>query len=104
MSKKTDSTIVISLKEISITTCLVTVLSSTSAYAANPELTQANENLQKIFNRMKEKYSAHDAQQAQLAAQTQAAKNVPDTAPTSQTFDADIADQGFIDGGDADKT
>ena len=89
MSKKSDKTTGIGIKEIAITSCLLTIFYPAAAVSAEPQLIQANENLQKIFKRMKEKYSAHDAQLAQLAAQTQAAKIAPDTATSSQTFDAE---------------
>lgn len=91
MSKKSDNTRVTGAKEIAITTCLLTILYPSVTIAADPKLTQANENLQKIFQRMKEKYAAHDAQQAQLAAQAQAAKINPAPTRSSQSFDADTA-------------
>ena len=89
MSKKSDKTTGIGIKEIAITSCLLTIFYPAAAVSAEPQLIQANENLQKIFKRMKEKYSAHDAQLARLAAQTQAAKIAPDTATSSQTFYAE---------------
>lgn len=88
MSKKSDETIVISARGIAITTCLLTIFYPSIALAANASLAQTNENLQKIFKSMKEKYAAHDALQAQLTAQAEAAKIHPGPTSSSQTFDA----------------
>lgn len=97
MSKKTDDSFVIGIKEKTITLCLLTVFYPSLAMAAEANLAQTNENLQKIFKSMKEKYAAHDAQQAQLAAQAQAAAiNLP-TVASSQTFDATATNTAVAD-------
>lgn len=97
MSKKTDETIVIRIREKAITICLLTAFYPSLAVSAEASLAQTNENLQKIFNSMKEKYAAHDAQQAQLLAQAQAAKINPEQTTPSQTFDAAAANATVAD-------
>lgn len=97
MSKKTDETIVIRFKEKAITICLLTCFYPSVALSADTNLAHANENLQKIFKSMKEKYAAHDAQQAQLAAQVEAAKINPSPTLPGQTFDATTANATVAD-------
>jgi hypothetical protein len=96
MGKKTTKTIVIDTKKFTLTTCFLTSFFPCTAFADTAKLTEVNNNLQSIFSRMKQKYAEHDAQQAQLAAQAEAARSLPSPASTSQTIDAPEADSTSV--------
>lgn len=87
MSKKSEKTTVVTFKHLAITTCLITTFLPSHASAAEPELAEVNNNLQAIFKRIKQKTAEHDAQQAELAAQAEAAKANTDSTSLSQTID-----------------
>lgn len=87
MRKKSGKTSVTHLKEIAVTTCLLTTFLPIASKTSATELNEVNNNLQSIFSRMKQKYAEHDAQQAQLAAQAEAVKLIPQSVSVSQTID-----------------
>lgn len=88
MGKKINKKTVRDVRGITITTCFLTSFVPCVTMADTAKLTEVNNNLQGIFSRMKQKYAEHDAQQAQLAAQAEATKLIPQSTSVSQTIDA----------------
>ncbi|WP_049630597.1 hypothetical protein [Cellvibrio sp. pealriver] len=88
MSDKTRHTSTLRVKGIALTSCFLTVLSQNSAIAAEASLNAINNDLQKIYARIQQKYAARDAQQREIAA---AAPTQPP--PDRQQFDASGASQ-----------
>jgi len=72
MGKKPNKTVVTHRKAIVTTTCFITAFLPLTTYAADSRLTEVNNNLQAIFNRIQQKYNAHNTQEAELAAQVKA--------------------------------
>ena len=94
MGKKPGKTVVRHRKAIVTTTCFITVLLPFTANAADPKLTEVSSNLQAIFNRIHQKYEAHDTQQAALAAQVKTPSQVESSNPR---HNSDAANSGFSD-------
>jgi hypothetical protein len=92
MGKKPDETVVIQQHRITITICFLSVFFPLTAAAADARLIEANKNLQSIFKQIKQKYAEHDAQQASLAMQTQAAEIAAGSTDTRHNSDGTIAD------------
>jgi len=87
MSKKSENTQVIRFKKAYLTTCLLTIFLPSSIQAADAVAPTANENIQTILKRIKEKNDAYNAQQAALAAQSQEVDAPADSTPISQNLD-----------------
>lgn len=92
MSKKLPITNAEYLKKISLTICLTSIFCSQPAKAASDQLKQVNNNLQAIFKQINKKYAAHNEQQNQLAARTQAAEIAATAAEPRQTYDTSADD------------
>lgn len=90
MSSALEKKTVITFRQEAITACLITVFLSFPAQSATPELNQANADLQKIYQRIKSKYAAHEAQQAKLATQSQVARIGQVSSAASQPFDENL--------------
>jgi hypothetical protein len=71
MGKKPNKTIVTHRQAIVTTTCFITAFLPLASSAADSRLTEVNNNLQAIFNRIQQKYEAHNTQEAMLAAHHQ---------------------------------
>lgn len=85
MSDKTRHTCVLRVKGIALTSCFLTVLSPSSATAADSSLSAVSNDLQKIYARIQQKYATQEAQQKAIAAAS--------TTPDRQQFDAAASTQ-----------
>jgi hypothetical protein len=90
MGKKPNKTIVTHRQAIVTTTCFITAFLPLTSSAADSRLTEVNNNLQAIFNRIQQKYEAHNTQEAMLAAQEKIAPPI-ETPPARHNSDTPIS-------------